>query len=204
MAVKQIAWGDGSGQYITLSDGSGDGNALVAISSPPNNTYSTRTRTIRFSGGGISIDVRVSQPGLSKPTYRITGSINPDYGQIKATNSTKDIATSFASSFSIEAQTGDSITINTWLNDGYSVEFWNGNPGGSGHFGEEQINFTFNENSNADYSPSIMSMMAATLELDPDEDAEAPATAADPPEPTPAEDTTGEATDPAPPENGEE
>ena len=55
--TTQVAWGDGSGDKITLTYAAAEGTQTVAVSSDPCTGYVTRTKDITFqvSAGGTTI-----------------------------------------------------------------------------------------------------------------------------------------------------
>ena len=42
MAVEQISWGDGSGDYLYIDPGEGEGTGTMSVSSDPNRGYEDR------------------------------------------------------------------------------------------------------------------------------------------------------------------
>lgn len=65
--TTQVAWGDGSGDKITLTYAAAEGTQTVAVSSDPCTGYVTRTKDITFqvTGGGTTITrvLTVTQSG---------------------------------------------------------------------------------------------------------------------------------------------
>lgn len=55
--TTQVAWGDGSGDKITLTYAAAEGTQTVAVSSDPCTGYVTRTKDITFqvTAGGTTI-----------------------------------------------------------------------------------------------------------------------------------------------------
>lgn len=65
--TTQVAWGDGSGDKITLTYTAAEGTQTVAVSSDPCTGFVTRTKDITFqvTGGGTTITrvLTVTQSG---------------------------------------------------------------------------------------------------------------------------------------------
>lgn len=75
MATKTIDWGDGSGDKITLTYASASGNQSVSVSSDPNATGKTRSKSVTFStsiGGVVTRTLSVSQKAVEKKEYTVT------------------------------------------------------------------------------------------------------------------------------------
>lgn len=72
--TKSIDWGDGSGDKLTLEYSSATGNQAITISSDPNGTSSSRTKTVTFatSVGGASKSISVTQKAYEKKEYTVT------------------------------------------------------------------------------------------------------------------------------------
>ena len=77
MATSQIAWGDGSGDYIYVSYPSASGDQTLSVSSDANTGTTTRSKTITIATTAgsptQSVQVSVSQPGQSLPNYAYDG-----------------------------------------------------------------------------------------------------------------------------------
>jgi len=62
MATYTEAWGDGSGDSLTVNPNAGNGDGTIAISSATNE-YCDRSKTIKVSVGNINRTITVSQSG---------------------------------------------------------------------------------------------------------------------------------------------
>lgn len=75
MATKTIDWGDGTTDKITLTYPSLTGSQSVSVSSDPNNTGKTRSKSVTFSttvGGSVTRTLSLSQVSASKQEYTVT------------------------------------------------------------------------------------------------------------------------------------
>lgn len=74
--VKQIDWGDGSGDKITLTYSATSGNQTVLVSSDVNAGANPRSKTITFTvvAGNVTIErtLTVTQPAKSNGLVVIT------------------------------------------------------------------------------------------------------------------------------------
>lgn len=59
--TTQVDWNDGSGDKIYLTYGASEGTQTISVTSDPNGGASSRTRSVVFSGGGISRTLQVFQ-----------------------------------------------------------------------------------------------------------------------------------------------
>lgn len=151
MATKQIPWNDGSGQSLTVVY-SGVGSDIVSISSPANPGTTPRNKTLTFTAGTLTAYLQVTQRGR-EVVYTISGAIGEQAGRIKASNYTRDIYLDFDQSYSLEAGPGDSIGIDVDLNEGYTIESWQGV---SGMGTDTSIMFTFNDTQDITVQPIVV------------------------------------------------
>lgn len=68
MATKQIAWNDGSGDYITLTY-QGQGSGTIAVSSSPNDLDVARSMQLTVAAAGITRQLTVTQRAAA-PAYQ--------------------------------------------------------------------------------------------------------------------------------------
>lgn len=77
MATKTIAWGDGSGQSLTVTYTALSGNQNITISSPANNTRFDRQITLTFATTNLT-GTQVSKT-LTVKQLAYTGDFSNDF-----------------------------------------------------------------------------------------------------------------------------
>lgn len=116
--TKSIDWGDGSGDKLTLEYSSATGNQAITISSDPNGTSSSRTKTVTFatSVGGASKSISVTQKAFEKKEYTVTlypsAFVSGSYSSISNQNNPVGKGSASTSYSQIYLNTGSRATSN--------------------------------------------------------------------------------------------
>lgn len=116
--TKSIDWGDGSGDKLTLEYSSATGNQAITISSDPNGTSSSRTKTVTFatSVGGASKSLSITQKGRELKEYTVTlypsAFISGQYASISGQNNPVGKGSTSTSYVTINLKTGSNAE--TW------------------------------------------------------------------------------------------